>query len=104
LPAKAQLAQDLLRLGEEAEGWELANEVHKKDGYDVQAYNLADLHDKMEKLATLTNSDFVLRMSQHEADVYGQRVLELLSQARSNLCAKYGFEVKRPTIVEVFPN
>jgi tetratricopeptide (TPR) repeat protein len=36
--------------------------------------------------------------------VYGQRVLELLGQARSNLCAKYGFEVKRPTIVEVFPN
>jgi tetratricopeptide (TPR) repeat protein len=43
-------------------------------------------------------------MSQHEGEVYGQRVLELLGQARSNLCAKYGFEVKRPTIVEVFPN
>jgi len=103
LPAKAQLSQDLLRLGEEAEGWELANEVHKKDGYDVAAYNLADLHDKMDKLATLTNGDFMVRMAAHEAEVYGQRVLELLGQARSNLCAKYGFEVKRPTIVEIFP-
>ncbi len=104
LPAKAQLAQDLLRLGEEAEGWELAKEVHNKDGYDIAAFNLADLQDKMDKLATLTNRDFVVRMSHHEAGLYGQRVLELLGQARSNLCAKYGFEVKRPTIVEVFPN
>jgi tetratricopeptide (TPR) repeat protein len=103
LPAKAQLAQDLLRLGEEAEGWSLANEVQKQDGYDVAAFNLVTLHETMDKFATLTNRDFVVRMSRHEADVYGQRVLELLGQARSNLCAKYGLEVKRPTIIEVFP-
>jgi len=57
----------------------------------------------MGKFATLTNRDFLVRMGAHEAAVYGWRVLELLSQARSNLCAKYGIEVKRPTIVEVFP-
>jgi tetratricopeptide (TPR) repeat protein len=103
LPAKAQLAQDLLRLGEEAEGWKLAEEVQKQDGYDVEAYNLASLHDTMRKFTTLTNEDFVVRMGANEASIYGARVLDLLSQARSNLCAKYGLEVKRPTIVEVFP-
>ncbi|HEU0037917.1 MAG TPA: tetratricopeptide repeat protein, partial [Verrucomicrobiae bacterium] len=103
LPAKAQLAEDLLRLGEEAEGWELANEVQKQDGYDVAAFNLVTLHDTMDTFATLTNGDFIVRMSSPEAALYGQRVLELLGQARSNLCAKYGFEVKRPTIIEVFP-
>jgi tetratricopeptide (TPR) repeat protein len=103
LPAKAQLAEDLLRLGEEAEGWELVNEVQKQDGYDIAAFNLVTLHDTMEKFATLTNGDFIVRMSSPEAALYGQRVLELLGQARSNLCAKYGFEVKRPTIIEVFP-
>ncbi len=70
LPAKAQLAQDLLRLGEEAEGWRLAQEVQKQDAYDVQSYN--------------------------------PRVLDLLERARSNLCAKFDFEIQRPTIVEVF--
>ena len=47
LPSKIQLAQDLLRLGEEKEGWALAEEVHKADGYDVTAYNLGMLHDSM---------------------------------------------------------
>ena len=35
LPAKIQLAQDLLRLGEEKEGWKLAEEVYQADAYDV---------------------------------------------------------------------
>jgi tetratricopeptide (TPR) repeat protein len=104
LPAKAQLAQDLLRLGDEAEGWQLADEVQKLDGYDAEAFNLATLHDTMAKFVTLTNRDFVLRMGAKEAPVYGAYVLDLLSQARAKLCAKYGFEVKRPTIVEVFPD
>jgi tetratricopeptide (TPR) repeat protein len=104
LPAKAQLAQDLLRLGEETEGWKLAEEVQKQDGYDIEMFNLTTLHDTMAKFATLTNQDFVVRMGAHEAAVYGDQVLELLSQARSNLCAKYAFEVKRPTFVEIFPD
>ncbi len=102
LPAKAQLAQDLLRLGEEREGWELADAVQKEDGYDVQAFNLMNLHQTMAKYATLTNDDFVLRMAKHEADVYGDRALDLLTRARAKLSAKYGIELKRPTIVEVF--
>jgi tetratricopeptide (TPR) repeat protein len=103
LPAKAQLAQDLLRLGEETEGWKLAQEVQKQDGYDVEAYNLVTLHDTMGKFLTLTNGEFLVRMGAQEAAVYGPRVLDLLGQARSNLCAKYGLDVKRPTTVEIFP-
>src|SRR5205814_4549532 len=49
LPAKIQLAQDLLRLGEEEEGWQLADEVHQRDGYDVTAYNLATLRETLSK-------------------------------------------------------
>jgi len=102
LPAKAQLAQDLLRLGQETEGWKLADEVQKQDAYDVESYNLTTLHDTMGKFSTLTNQDFVLRMNSEEAAIYGARVLKLLDQARTNLCSKYGFETARPTIVEVF--
>ncbi|HTL18459.1 MAG TPA: hypothetical protein VL793_14580 [Patescibacteria group bacterium] len=103
LPAKAQLSQDLLRLGDESEGWQLADEVQKSDGYDVEMFNLTTLHDTMAKFATITNGDFIVRMSAHEASVYGDQVLALLEGARSNLCAKYGYEVKRPTFVEIFP-
>lgn len=104
LPARGQLAHDLLRLGDEEEGWELAHEVHKQDGYDVEAFNVVNLHDTMNKFATLTNRDFLVRMGTNEAALYGSRVLDLLERARSNLCAKYDIELKRPTIIEIFPN
>ncbi|HKS35988.1 MAG TPA: tetratricopeptide repeat protein, partial [Verrucomicrobiae bacterium] len=103
LPARIQLAQDLLRLGEEDEGWELAGDVHQRDGYDVTAYNLSGLRETMRKFQTVTNEDFVVRMSPREAAIYGDRVLELLKQAKGRLSEKYGVTLDRPTIVEIFP-
>ncbi|MSU34076.1 MAG: tetratricopeptide repeat protein [Pedosphaera sp.] len=104
LPAKSQLASDLLRLGEEAEGWRLAEEVQARDGYDVAAFNLGTLHATMSRYATITNGDFILRMTDHEAAVYGPRVLDLLNRAKHRLSDKYGFQLTLPTIVEVFAN
>ncbi|MGI8604701.1 MAG: tetratricopeptide repeat protein [Verrucomicrobiales bacterium] len=104
LRARAQLASDLLRLGDEDEGWKLAAEVHDEDAYDVAAFNLLALRDSMASgFATLKDDDFTVRMSQREAAIYGQQVLKLLGAARKKLSAKYGFEVARPTIVEIFP-
>ena len=102
LPAKAQLANDLLRLGEEAEGWTLAQAVHDKDEYDVEAYNLVTLHDSMSKYAALTNDDFVIRMAGPEVAIYGPRVLALLRRAKQTLTTKYGVELAKPTYVEIF--
>ncbi len=104
VPAKAQLAQDLLRLGQEQEGWKLVAEVHQDDGYDVTAYNLVGLEESMAKFRTLTNRDFIVRMSAKEAAIYGGSVLKLLDRAKKNLCAKYGMELTQPTIVEIFPD
>ena len=104
LRAKGQLAEDLLRLGDEADGWELAQEVQAEDGYDVEAFNLTTLHDTLRKYATLTNENFILRLDKRSATIYGDRALALLEQARSNLCLKYEAEPQRPTTVEVFSN
>jgi tetratricopeptide (TPR) repeat protein len=103
LPARRQLAEDLLRLGQDAEGWELAQAVHHQDDYDVAAYNLVTLHDGMAQFQTLSNADFIVRMSSQEANLYGDRVLELLARAKDALCRKYGVELTRPTTVEIFP-
>jgi tetratricopeptide (TPR) repeat protein len=102
LPATAQLASDLLRLGDEAEGWALAQAVHERDEYDVEAYNLVTLRDTMNKYAALTNDDFVIRMAAPEVAVYGPRVLSLLRRAKESLTAKYGIELEKPTYVEIF--
>jgi tetratricopeptide (TPR) repeat protein len=104
LPAKAQLAQDLLRLGEETEGWQVADEVQKIDGYNITANNLMSLHDAMSSFQVLTNEHFNLRMTPHEATLYGCRALELLTQARDKLAAKYDCVLPKPTLVEVFTN
>lgn len=104
LPAKVQLAQDLLRLGQEAEGWELAEEIAKMDAYDVSAYNLVTLHDTISKYQTLTNEHFILRMAPKEAEIYGHQALELLDKARAHLTKKYGLELTSPVTVEIFPN
>ncbi len=104
IPAKSQLAQDLLRLGHDEEGWALTEEVHQEDGYDVVAYNLANLKDSLSQFITLTNEHFILRMGKAEAPIYGDRALGLLERAHTNLCQKYGIQLPAPTVVEVYPD
>jgi len=104
LPAKIQLAQDLLRLGGDSEGWTLADEVYKADQYNVMAYNLVNLRDNMAKFKTLTADGLIIRMDELEAAVYGDRILTLLQQAKSELCQKYGIELNNPVTLEMFPN
>lgn len=104
LPARIQLAQDLLRLGDEGQGWVLADEVNKKDPYNVEAYNLVHLRDTLTGFRTLSEDGLVLKMENHEADVYGDQVMELLKQAKNELCRKYGFVPGNPITVELFPN
>lgn len=103
LPARQQLAQDLLRLGQADEGWQLIEEVHKLDGYDVTAFNLVTLHKQMSQFQTLTNANFVVQMAPLEAGLYGDRVVELLSRARDTLTRKYGVSLTHPTVVDIFP-
>jgi tetratricopeptide (TPR) repeat protein len=102
LPAKMQLAEDLLRLGDD-EGWKLAETVHQHDAYDVTAYNLVTLQSTMRKFAAVTNEHFVIRMSEHEAALYGERALTLLETARTRLTEKYGVKLESPTYIEIFP-
>jgi tetratricopeptide (TPR) repeat protein len=103
LPARRELAEDLLRLGRDAEGWELAQNAHAQDSYDVTLYNLVTLHDQMAKYQTLTNADFIVHMTTHEAALYGERVLDLLNRAKATLCRKYGVDLTNQTRVEIFP-
>src|SRR5207248_4985280 len=85
VPAKMQLAKDLLRLGKEEEGWRLADESFAADGYNVVAHNLVTLQENIAKFRTLEEDGLMVRMDAREADIYGRRVLELLKRARAAL-------------------
>ncbi len=104
IPAKIQLAQDLLRLGRDEEGWRLAEEVQKADPYDVVAFNLTELHDTIAHFALLKSAHFQVRMEPREAAVYGAEVLALLEQAHATLTKKYGLPPGEQTVVEIFPD
>lgn len=103
LPAKIALSQDLLRLGHEDEGWRLAGEVADADQYDIHAYNLSTLEKRIKGFRRLTGEGFTLLMQPREADLYGPKVLRLLTEARETLGPKYGVELPAEVIVEIFP-
>lgn len=101
--ANFQLAEDLLRLGQDDVGWELAKSVAQNDPYNVVAYNLVTLYDRLQKFATISGDGIVVRMDPKEAAIYGQSVIDLLAKARSELCEKYAVEVDGVIAVEIFP-
>ena len=103
VPAKIQLAHDLLRLGQELEGWKLAEEVFDADQYNVVANNLVALRDNLGKFATLEEDGYVVRMSQSEAAIYGRQVLDLLIDAEATLATKYQVKIQKPVFIEIFP-
>ncbi len=103
-PAKLQLAADYLKLGHLDEAWPLAKEVAEADPYNVLAFNLGLLEKEIAGFATLRTPDFVIRLPQNEADIYGQRVIDLLTEAKRVLGEKYGLVIDHPTLVEFYPD
>ncbi len=103
-PARLALAQDLLRLGREDEGWAIAELVHENDGYNIEAYNLTSLHDRVASFTTVESPHFRVRMAPEEAAIYGDRALALLEEARRDLTARYGIELEQVTTVEIYPD
>ncbi|HTO03688.1 MAG TPA: peptidase MA family metallohydrolase, partial [Opitutus sp.] len=103
-PARVQLAQDLLRLGQEDEGWALANQAHSEDAYNIEAFNLTTLHDQLAGFTVVTSPNFRVRMATNEAAIYGDRAVALLERALAQLSARYGVTLEQPTMVEIYPN
>lgn len=103
LSAKLQLCHDLFRLGQEAEAWQLAREVREADAYNIQAYNIGLLEAEMKGFTVREEVDFVLKMPARDAEIYGDRALVILREAKQALGAKYGMVLDHPVLVEFFP-
>lgn len=102
-PAQTELCQDWLRLGNEEAGWKLAADLFKADPYNVLAFNLVTLRDRLRAYKALQGDGLIVRMDPGEAELYGTRVLDLLRKARETLTAKYGVKLEEPVTVEIFP-
>ena len=95
--AQAQLAQDLLRIGKETDGWQLAEKVNKQDPYDIVAHNLVTLQEKLGQFTTLEEAGIILRMDKRESQIYGLRAMKLLQRARQTLSSKYSMIIFFPS-------
>ncbi len=104
LPAKLQLALDYLRLGRLDEAWPLAKEVGEADEYNALAYNLEVLEKEIASFASVRTDDFIIRMPPEEAEIYGDRVVEILTDAKNVLGEKYGIQIEDRTLVEFYPD
>jgi tetratricopeptide (TPR) repeat protein len=100
--ARRALAEDLLRLGHAQDAWALVEEVQKEDNYDVTAFNLLELRDRIADFQRIQSPHFEIWMEPAEAAVYGERVQALLERAHAVLTLKYGVKLPRPTTVEIF--
>ena len=103
VPAKIQLSQDLLRLGQDKEGWALASAVSDEDNYNILAYNLVTLRDTLKGFKTLEADGIVVRMGADEAEIYGRSALRLISEAKRVLCEKYDIQIEGKVAVEIYP-
>ncbi len=101
--ARRALAEDLLRTGHAGEAWSILEDVHRLDGYDVSAFNLLELRDRIAKFTKVSSEHFDIWMEPGEAAVYGDRVRDLLERAHKTLTAKYGMRERVRTTVEIFP-
>lgn len=104
LPADLELAQNLLRTGDEEEAWERLERLAETDPYNVPVYNLLTLHDEMKKFVVLRRGNFVLRMDPEEAGLFGDSILDLLERASEEMHEKYGFKPRKNVLIECFPN
>ena len=102
VPAKTQLCQDLLRLGQDEAGWQMAEAAQKQDTYSTALFNLMQLKDSLDDFQTLTSERFIIRMNRREAIVYGGRVEALLNRAFDVLSERYGYTPPEPVVVEIF--
>ncbi len=103
LPALSQLAQDLLRLGNESEGWDLVRQARDQDPYHVTIFNLSQLRSKLDTFTELRRDGVILSMEPSEAQLYGEQALELLVRAKSFFSEKYQVTPPDPIRVEIFP-
>ncbi len=100
--ARTQLAQDLLRLGQITEGWQLAEEAGKADQYNTTLFNLLQLKDSLGQYTTVRTEHFEIRMERGEAALYGPRVGQLLEEAWQQFTVRYQFQSEVPVTVEIY--
>ena len=101
-PALVDYSLNLLRLGDTEKGFKLAAEIAEKDPYNLTAFNLLQLSDVFKKMHVVENDFFKVRLNEHDAQLYGDHVLEFLMKARKYYFDKYGYQSETQVFVDFY--
>lgn len=106
-PRSAAIRFDLgstqLRFGQLDEAWVNVEAAHEMDPYNVAAFNLIALRDKLKNFPVLEKDGVRLRMSPEDAAVFGTRALDLAVRAKQTLAKKYQVTLNQPLLIELLP-
>lgn len=97
------LGSNQLRFGQLDEGWENVARAHDLDPYNVEAFNLITLRDKLAGFPVREKDGVRLRMSPEDMAVFGDRALEMAVRAKRTLAAKYQIKLSQPVMLEMLP-
>jgi tetratricopeptide (TPR) repeat protein len=98
-----ELGSNQLRFGQLEPGWENVEQANEQDPYNVAAFNLLTLRDKLDDYPVRETEGVRLRMSPEDMAVFGKRALELAARAKATLADKYGIKLSAPVMVEILP-
>ncbi|MEM1222724.1 MAG: tetratricopeptide repeat protein [Verrucomicrobiota bacterium] len=99
-----ELGSNQLRFGQYEAGWANVAEAHKLDPYNVAAFNLVTLRDKIQDYPILEHDGVQVRMSPEDSAVFGQHALDLAVESKNRLAEKYGVTLDQPMLVELLPS
>lgn len=100
---RLELGSNQLRFGQLEEGWQNVEFAHQTDPYNVAAFNLITLRDKLQGFPVVEKDGVRLRMSPADMAVFGTRALELAVRAKRTLAEKYQVSLSQPVMVEMLP-
>lgn len=100
---RLELGSNQLRFGQLEEGWRNVEFAHNVDPYNVTAFNLITLRDKLHGYPVMEKDGVMLRMSPEDMAVFGKRALDLAARAKRTLAEKYKVKLSQPVMVEMLP-
>ncbi len=102
--ALADLGLHLLRTGDEPPARIALESSFEADPFNVVTFNLLQMMDTLDQFVTIeAGDDIILKMHKDEAPVLGDYAMRIARQSLETISARYGFTVKGPVLIEIFP-
>jgi len=100
--ARAYYAFDLLRMGQDKQGYDELRKSFEANRFNVHVFNMLELMDKVKDFEVIEKGPFRIQIPKRERQVWGDDALALLEEAYQKLEKKYQVKLQVPVSVQIF--